>query len=63
MLKAATCLGDLAELGLADVVQVLLHVRRRLAHLLEGELGVDEHLGHHGLRAHTQRLEVLLSNQ
>ena len=62
MLKAATSLGDLAELGLADLVQVLFHVRSRLAHLFEGELGVDEHLGHHGLRSHTQRLEVLLND-
>lgn len=58
-----TCLGDSAQLLLADVIHVLLHLCGRLAHLSKGELRVDQNFGHHGLGRNTQRREILLNTE
>lgn len=58
-----TCLGDFAQFLLADVIQVFLHLRSCLAHLPKGELRVDKHFGHHGLRWDTQGWKILFNNR
>lgn len=57
-----TCLGNFAQLLLTDLIQVFLHFDGGLAHLAEGELWVDEHFGHHGLRRNTQGGKILFNN-
>lgn len=56
-----TCLGNLAQFLFTDVIQVFLHLGCCLAHLTEGELRVDEHFGHHGLRRNTQGGKILFN--